>query len=330
MPKKFVLTRYRRSDIFISVKKRETIILNDNITLEDYRKTFLTDFVMSDAASSIQDLIVYDCGREQCVEGKWVQKAKKPYYLFHYICSGKGTFIQNGEKYEIRAGEMFVIFPKCVVEYYPDKKNPWRYEWFSVSGRLADEFIKRSNVTVDSPVIRDIKNGKIREYVDNLVNQYLEDKTVNLGCVANLYLIFHELMEKNEGEKQEEGYKNSYINEAMMFMKYNICTKIYIKDIAQSLNLHPSYFVWLFTETVGMSPKQYLIDYRIKTGARLLLSENKKVEEVAKMVGYDDPLYFSREFKKVMGVSPRDYMRGKFSLNKSFNTTKIDSSNKNK
>lgn len=296
------------------MENNESVVLYDNVELDEYRKTFLSDFVMTEAVAQVRDLILYDCGREQCVGTKRVQKAKKPYYLFHYVCSGKGTFIQNGKKFELHAGEMFVIFPRCVVEYYPDKNAPWRYEWFSVSGRLADEFIRKSRITADSPVYQENKNSRISEYIDDLVNKYLENDTVNLGCLANLYFIFHELLENRSAGLQEARYKNSYINEALMFMKYNLSTKIYIKDIAQSLNLHPSYFVWLFTETVGVSPKQYLIEYRIKTGARLLLSGEKKIKDVAKAVGYDDPLYFSREFRKVLGVSPRDYVQGNLNV----------------
>ena len=266
---------------------------------------------MTDAVSSMQDLVVYDCGREQCVGTKYVRKGIKPYYLFHYVCSGKGTFIQNGKQYVVHAGEMFTIFPQCVVEYYPDKNDPWMYEWFSVGGRLADEYIEQCDITRDAPVVSVGKSSKIREYINELVLEYYQSNSIDLACVARLYLILHELIEKQRGDPSEVKYENPYINEAIMFMRYNIGTKILIKDIAHSLNLHPSYFICMFTEVVGVSPKQYLINFRIKEGAKLLRDGEHRVEEVARIVGYDDPLHFSREFKKVMGVCPKDFMRGK-------------------
>lgn len=281
----------------------------EEITLENYHRTFLADFAMTDAVSVMQDLIVYDCGREQCVGSKYVNKGIKPYYLFHYVRSGKGTFIQNGKRYTVQAGEMFAIFPHCVVEWFPDKKEPWLYEWFSVGGRLADSYVANSGITLDNPVVSINKSGRIQECIDEIVTHYYQSDSINLGCIANLYFIFHELIEAKARLASKVKYKNSYINEAIMFMRYNLGTKILIKDIAYSLNLNPSYFVWLFTETVGISPKQYLINYRIKIGARILRERKRKIEEVAKEVGYDDPLHFSREFKKVMGVCPRDYVR---------------------
>ena len=59
-------------------------------------------------------------------------------------------------------------------------------------------------------------------------------------------------------------------------------------------------------EIMGVSPQQYLIDLRLRNARDLLISTDLSISEVARSVGYDDPLYFSRLYRKHYGLSPRE------------------------
>jgi AraC-like DNA-binding protein/KaiC/GvpD/RAD55 family RecA-like ATPase len=97
------------------------------------------------------------------------------------------------------------------------------------------------------------------------------------------------------------------IKEAIKFLENNYNKDLSLSDIAKAVNLSPSHFNRLFKENTGYSCINYLTNLRIKKAEQLLKNVKYNVSEVAYKVGYTDPLYFSRIFKKYIGVSPIDY-----------------------
>ena len=70
-----------------------------------------------------------------------------------------------------------------------------------------------------------------------------------------------------------------------------------------------SYFLKKFKEVTTKSPMQYILSIRINNAVSLLESTDYNVTEISTIIGYDNPLYFSRIFKKQKGVSPSDYRK---------------------
>ena len=82
-----------------------------------------------------------------------------------------------------------------------------------------------------------------------------------------------------------------------------------VKQIADSLGLAPNYLANIFDQVLGISPKQYLISYRIDKACELLLMTDLPVAEIAARVGYTDPFYFATAFRKERKQSPREYRK---------------------
>jgi transcriptional regulator GlxA family with amidase domain len=70
-----------------------------------------------------------------------------------------------------------------------------------------------------------------------------------------------------------------------------------------------SWFGKSFAAAAGMSPKQYILDLRIRNAQILLETTDGTVSEIARIVGYDNPMYFSRLFRKAKGLSPLNYRK---------------------
>jgi AraC-like DNA-binding protein len=77
-------------------------------------------------------------------------------------------------------------------------------------------------------------------------------------------------------------------------------------ELAELCGYHPTYFASIFRETIGSSPKHYLIQERIRKAKQLLL-EVKTIEEVSVKLGYTSLHYFCRNFKTVTGLTPTEY-----------------------
>ncbi|OGV69377.1 MAG: hypothetical protein A3K19_23270 [Lentisphaerae bacterium RIFOXYB12_FULL_65_16] len=82
-----------------------------------------------------------------------------------------------------------------------------------------------------------------------------------------------------------------------------------LRQLADQVHLHPTYFSNLFREVFGIAPKRYLTELRIRRAKALLLASDRSIAEVARECGFDDPFYFSRLFRRHVGIAPRAFHR---------------------
>ena len=101
--------------------------------------------------------------------------------------------------------------------------------------------------------------------------------------------------------------KDFYIKEALSYIEQNFQNNITIEDIALFCGLNRSYFGKIFHDTIGKSPQEFLLNYRMIKAAELLKLTKLSIKDVGNAVGYPNQLHFSRAFKNIYGVSPRDW-----------------------
>ncbi|EHB68126.1 helix-turn-helix transcriptional regulator [Paenibacillus lactis] len=87
----------------------------------------------------------------------------------------------------------------------------------------------------------------------------------------------------------------------------NFSQKITIEDIAHFIGLNRSYLCSLFKRQMNVSIQDYLIRYRIDMACKMMGNAELSIGDIARSVGYSDPLLFSKMFKKIMGTSPKHY-----------------------
>jgi AraC-like DNA-binding protein len=80
-----------------------------------------------------------------------------------------------------------------------------------------------------------------------------------------------------------------------------------VRDLAGLVHLHPAWFSTRFKQLTGLSPAQYLMRYRLERVRELLVSTDRSVREIAALTGFQDPLYLSRQFRRLLGTSPTAY-----------------------
>ncbi|MCC8074651.1 MAG: AraC family transcriptional regulator [Clostridiales bacterium] len=97
-----------------------------------------------------------------------------------------------------------------------------------------------------------------------------------------------------------------YVNHALDFIRYNYAS-IKVNDVAKYIGINRSYLTNIFKKKMGISPQEYLLQYRLSRGCELLLETRYSIQEIAQKIGYENPLTFSKMFKNVYGVSPRNY-----------------------
>lgn len=104
--------------------------------------------------------------------------------------------------------------------------------------------------------------------------------------------------------------RKTSLAEVKQFMEQHYGEPLSIGQLAELANISPKYFVDLFKKTYGRSAMDYLTDLRMNRAKRYLAETDGLLRDIAMKVGYRDEFYFSRKFKKEMGMSPSDYAKG--------------------
>jgi AraC family L-rhamnose operon transcriptional activator RhaR/AraC family L-rhamnose operon regulatory protein RhaS len=97
------------------------------------------------------------------------------------------------------------------------------------------------------------------------------------------------------------------IGEAISHLERNIHREVNLEELASIAHMSQRSFLRVFQSATGTSPLAWVIAQRINRACHLLRHTDRRVTEVAFDVGFNDSNYFSRQFRKIAGLSPRDY-----------------------
>jgi AraC family transcriptional regulator of arabinose operon len=270
---------------------------------------------------SIHSLIPISSGEERCAPCHAWGAGVRRNYLIHYVISGKGIFYCGQQKIHLQKGQIFVIFPGTIVKYIADEKNPWHYAWVSFAGDEARELLSRLEITEMCPYLT-LKNGAgALELLRDMPLERGADLCENLRFTARLYEFMSLLTESGESDT---GAEKRYLTMATRYIKAHYFEGITVDGLASHIGISRKYLFAIFKKRLEISPKDYIVNYRIERAEEFLLNKDLSVGNVAYSVGYPDPLNFSRMFKLKTGMSPSEYRSGKHSAASNSAETKHD------
>lgn len=127
--------------------------------------------------------------------------------------------------------------------------------------------------------------------------------------IGYTFLFLDQLVQSSASHKEQSSrrLRDFYIKEALSFIEQHYGEDISIEDISSFCGLNRSYFSKVFRDTMGESPQSFLLHYRMARAAQLLTETRLTISAISAMVSYPNQLHFSRAFKNVYSVSPRDY-----------------------
>lgn len=260
------------------------------------------------------DCTLFQFGWEQCRPLHSFGPAARNHYLFHYVLSGKGVLYSTDSTnetntYHLTAGQGFLICPGQRNHYIADEKNPWEYTWLEFEGLKAAEFIALAGLSFDSPIYNSCHPELQQQMKEEMLYIAHHGSESPLNLIGHLYLFLDALIRSSSTQMVPVGgkLKDFYAREAILFIESNYHKDITIEDIAAFCNLNRSYFGKIFKDVVSTSPQEFLIRYRMSKACEYLETSNISIGEISNLVGYPSPLHFSRAFKNIYGVSPREW-----------------------
>jgi len=275
----------------------------------------MQDYVFSNEFYQGNDAIVYTCGREECIPGHSYGPVARSGYMIHYVISGKGIYRKQDKTYSIGEGDAFLIVPGELIYYEADRSDPWVYTWIGFQGIKIRDYLSRTTL-LEQPVFRYDRDSRIRICHDKMyqASQLRTNNDMAMNSVLYEYLFL--LAEKfPQTQISPEKRRSVCVREALEYIELHFESDISIQQIAAHLYVSRTYLHRIFKEATGRSLKDHLIDFRMKKACWYLAQTDYPVAVIARSVGYEDPLYFSKLFRQKKGLPPTAYRERQMQAN---------------
>lgn len=252
-------------------------------------------------------LSVYNVGFEKCTPSYQWGPGIRDHYLIHYIVSGKGSYIIHGKEHMLHAGDCFLVYPNTQVIYRADDGDPWEYAWVGFSGSDASIILRATDFTQEKPYLRNIPYGEqmhrqLLHIYDARGNEFEHAVEMTGRLYTALAMLMH-----GTSRKKNHNTAQTYVQKGIEYISSNYSYPITVEDIASYVGLSRSQLFRSFEAVLGVSPKEYLTDFRIKQSCYLLKHSDLSITAIANSIGFDNSLYFSKTFHKIKGRSPKEY-----------------------
>ncbi|MBQ8527487.1 MAG: AraC family transcriptional regulator [Lachnospiraceae bacterium] len=267
-----------------------------------------------DIKDKSKPLIVTSCGTYHLYTRPklptWRPRGRRDFQLL-YIASGKAHFHFNGKEQIVTAGHMVLYRPKEPQKYEYYGEDQTEVYWVHFTGGNVTNILRSYGITDDKKVFYCGSGLDYKNLFRSMINE-LQMCKENYAEMLEMYLrqIFIMLQRYfTDSLKTDNTHIIEEIDKATLYFNEHYSEEISIEEYAQNNHFSVSWFIRNFKHCTGSTPMQYILSKRIYNAEILLHDSTYNVTEIAEIVGYDNPLYFSRIFKKVKGLSPSEYRK---------------------
>jgi AraC family transcriptional regulator of arabinose operon len=246
------------------------------------------------------------------------RKKGLPENLLIYCVDGMGWFRLRNKTYKVQANEFFILPRNTEHAYGSDDKNPWSIYWLHFGGTQLHDLNKNSSVAASFAPTQIRGREEIVASFNKMYHALsLGYSTSNLLfanlCVPHFLSLF---VYNPQHFYESPALQSNVVDLAIQHMNKHLDKILSLPELSASFNYSTSRFSGLFKERTGFAPIDYFLHMKIQKATQILDFTEKPVKEIASELGFDDPYYFSRLFKKIMGHSPTDFRNHRRSIAK--------------
>lgn len=238
-------------------------------------------------------------------------------YILIYCLEGDGWIKLNQQTYRITPNSYFIIPAGTPHQYGSEEQNHWSIYWVHFTGTSAETLFRKycqkqsGNNKNPAPCVVKLPFEEERiTYFDGFISllesghgsEAIEYVNISLWQLL-VSFIYHDYYSRI----RHENSNTNIIDSATRYMQDHLGRSIRINELADHMNYSVSYLYYLFKRNTGYSPINYFNHLKIQEACKYLSFTDMSVKEISFSLGFQDPLYFSRLFKKRMNFSPTEY-----------------------
>ena len=235
------------------------------------------------------------------------KKGMRVYSRFFMVTGGKTEFVffnTNGEEKRIEATKGDLVYLPDDIAYFSSWIDANEMDYISIEFQIKDKNNKTLLLDDEIFIIATDKYGVIKNSFEKFYNIYTSG---GAGYKIKIRAIFFDILSTvlNENAKQNADESSVYVG--INFIENNFIYDVSVQELSKMSNMCQTAFRQKFHKIKGMAPIEYKNYLRIKHAAELLLNDDYTVSLAAETVNISDICYFSKLFKRYIGVSPREY-----------------------
>lgn len=225
-------------------------------------------------------------------------------------------YVESGEMVCELGGQDLMLSPGGYVLYLPNERQKYEQNggvcyWVHFSGTAVEEILSDAGLKRNRYSCGDKIHKPIIESFERLLCRYLTSGHHNdLSLSAELIELLSNFKIRIAEDKDQQIDKRLY--PVINYLNKHFYENLNIDQCAQMLCLSSGRFAHVFKDSTGVSPYAYVLNLRMEKAAEQLALSGIPVAEIAYKVGFDNPLYFSKMFKKKYGVSPTVFRKEKW------------------
>ena len=231
-------------------------------------------------------------------------------YLIFWVLEGHGFAASEGQRMEAGPGHLITLVPHKTHEYRSDKRKPWEIAWVHFTGQLAPFFVKKirrlGGMRADLGLDDEIRDRWFDLVIAHSARGPGFEAKTNTALYALLGLIIHRLQLKTRAPQVK---KTLNVHRLQTYIHHHLAEPITLDHLARQASLSAPHFSRVFRKLFSVSPMHYVLQKRIAQACSLLTETSMQLKQISRAIGYEDPYYFSRIFKKMMGANPSAYRR---------------------
>lgn len=229
-------------------------------------------------------------------------------FLF-YCVDGHGWYEIDGQHFNVAANEFFILPQNVEHSYGSSGNDPWSIYWIHFGGDSLPELNRVQVVQKHFKPFYIKNNGDIIPLFTKIY------KTLELGysidnllfanmCLSEFITLFVYNSRHYEAASND---KIDCVDSAILYMQEHINDNISLNDLSKQYNYSVSRFSNLFKQKTGYAPIDYFVQMKMQKACQQLDFTNRSVKDIAFSMGFDDPYYFSKRFRTIIGMSPKKY-----------------------
>lgn len=241
----------------------------------------------------------------------WTENTKLSNHQLIFCNKGGGILQIASDMVPFHQNQYFIIPEGFTFKIQTDETDPSIFYTCQFNGEKSK--IMEKDFTVIRDIIPSVNNmvaNRIMlfdELFNNLTKGFYNANFKYINLTFGHLLATFIYASKTSDDFQEE--ENPGIARAIQFMEQNLDKKITLSEIAEDSGYSPSYLTTIFRKKTGYSPLSYFSHLKITKACEYLDFSKYKIKEISFMMGYSDPYYFSKDFQKKIGMSPRNYRK---------------------
>ena len=244
-------------------------------------------------------------GISYCDGSYLIHRPKSPLTCIEYILKGKGTVTENGETFQAKEGDIYLLHEGRSHHYYSDGDDPWIKIWMNLSGSAVDHLISAYGLDRINHVEGLNLEAEFREFYQCARTAATAEEMSDKGAI-----LFHSILQKITDHLRKTSGSDSptakKIKEIIDGAKgYNVT----LEDIAKETFFTKTHLIRVFREEYHTTPYEYILSRKLRLAKDLLVNTSLPISEISSYLNFCDAHYFTNFFRSRTGVSPKEYRK---------------------